>query len=70
MWKQKILFERHQVFEYPGLQNRLYAWSRQHNIVFAESNTVDGVTVSFGRPSELSVFLLTWPADRPQPRVL
>jgi hypothetical protein len=41
---------------YPS--NKLYAWSREHNIVFAESQPG---RINFGRAQDLTVFLLTWP---------
>ena len=49
-----------------GWQNRLYAWSREHNIVFAEGA---GTCIHFGRESDLTVFLLTWDESVAQPRV-
>lgn len=41
---------------YPS--NKLYAWSRKHNIVFAEGQPGQ---LHFGREQDLTVFLLTWP---------
>lgn len=66
--RQSVVFDRNT--STAGLQNQLYAWSRRHNIVFVENNAVDGVTIGFGRQSDLTVFLLTWHSDLPQPRVI
>lgn len=38
--------------------NKLYAWSRKHNIVFVEGLLGE---INFGREQDLTVFLLTWP---------
>lgn len=65
--KQSVIFDRNTVTG--QLQGQLYAWSRQYNIVFVENNTVDGVVLNFGRESDLTVFLMTWPERRAQPRV-
>lgn len=51
----------------PGLRNRLYAWSRRHNIVFAEG---PGLRINFGRESDLTMFLLTWDERVAEPHVL
>lgn len=51
----------------PGnLRNQLYAWSRRHNIVFGEG---EGLSIYFGRESDLTVFLLTWDDGVAVPRV-
>ena len=60
--KQRVEFENIT----PGWQNRLYAWSQKHNIVFAEGA---GASIHFGRESDLTVFLLTWDESVAQPRV-
>ena len=43
------------------LLNKLYAWSRKHNIVFMETHTEIKLRIHFGREQELTVFILTWP---------
>lgn len=68
--KQKVIFDHAQVKSAKGLHNQLYAWSRQHNIVFVESLLVDGLSIGFGRPLELTTFLLTWDERIAKPRVL
>lgn len=50
----------------PGFWNQLYAWSRRHNIVFAEGA---GMSIHFGRESDLTVFLLTWDESVAVPHV-
>ena len=65
--KQSVIFDQDTVTG--QLRNQLYAWSRQHNIVFVENVTRDGIVLNFGREHDLTVFLMTWPERRAQPRV-
>jgi hypothetical protein len=51
-------------------RNKLYAWSMKYNIVFVEYNLAWATILSFGRPQELSVFLLSWDAGDGQPRAI
>ena len=55
-----VIFDNAQRMSFMNLQNMMYTWSRTHNIIFLEQNTLDGLKICFGRPEELTVFLLTW----------
>ena len=65
-----MIFDNNVRFAVAGLQNKMYAWSRKHNITFVEDNTADGIKILFGRAEDLTVFLLTWPYDQCRPRVI
>lgn len=53
-----------------NLRNKLYAWSKQHNITFIELDELHAPLIGFGRPQDLTAFLLSWPHPEFIPRVI